>query len=246
MLRRLDELRNYTLTATDGEIGRCADFLFDDVDWAVRYMVADTRKWLPGRKVLVSPHTLQQPDTRTKHFPITLSREELKNAPGLEEHEPVSRQYEEAYHRHFGYAFYWVGTDIWGTYPDARGALHPVEDFDPERVEIKDSHLRSVEEVTGYEAYASEGESIGKVHDFLAEEGVWAIRWLVIEAGSWLSKRKLYLASSWTRQVDWANRSVLLDLSKASIESSPEIDPDIPFEVTHEKILNAHYDSSRN
>jgi len=56
MLRSIDELRGYTLMAQDGEIGRCKDFLLEDSSWVVRYMVADTNKWLPGRKVLVSTH----------------------------------------------------------------------------------------------------------------------------------------------------------------------------------------------
>jgi len=30
MLRSLNEILNYVLSAEDGEIGRCKDFLFDD------------------------------------------------------------------------------------------------------------------------------------------------------------------------------------------------------------------------
>ena len=55
MLRSVDEITGYTLHATDGDIGRCHDFLFDDQRWVIRYIVAKTAMWLPGRKVLVSP-----------------------------------------------------------------------------------------------------------------------------------------------------------------------------------------------
>jgi len=55
MLRSFNELKNYVLEAIDGEIGRCKDFLFDEKEWVIRFMVADTRQWLPGSKVLVSP-----------------------------------------------------------------------------------------------------------------------------------------------------------------------------------------------
>ena len=58
MLRSIDSLKGYTLAASDGEIGKCADFLFDDRDWTVRYMVSDTGGWLSGRKVLISPLAL--------------------------------------------------------------------------------------------------------------------------------------------------------------------------------------------
>ena len=55
MLRNIDYLTSgYILTAEDGDIGRCKDFLFDDRYWTIRYMVADTGKWLPGRKALLA------------------------------------------------------------------------------------------------------------------------------------------------------------------------------------------------
>jgi hypothetical protein len=40
MLRSIRELGGYTLLASDGEIDACADFLFDDRDWVIRYMAA--------------------------------------------------------------------------------------------------------------------------------------------------------------------------------------------------------------
>ena len=58
MMQSIKDLKGYVLRATDGEIGRCKDFLFDDRHWTIRYMVADTHKWLPGRKVLISPISL--------------------------------------------------------------------------------------------------------------------------------------------------------------------------------------------
>lgn len=70
MLRVINEIVGYTLLAQDGEIGRCQDFLFDDRSWVVRYMVAKTAKWLPGRKVIVSPVFLEQPDWAGGQLPV--------------------------------------------------------------------------------------------------------------------------------------------------------------------------------
>jgi len=64
MQRSASELFNYTLDARDGEIGRCKDYLFDDQFWAVRQMVADTGKWLPGRRVWISSISLGAPVNR--------------------------------------------------------------------------------------------------------------------------------------------------------------------------------------
>src|SRR3546814_3076820 len=54
-LRSAVEVEGYHVAASDGEIGHIDDFLVDDTDWSLRFLVIDTRNWLPGRKVLVAP-----------------------------------------------------------------------------------------------------------------------------------------------------------------------------------------------
>ena len=53
MLRSIKQLYGDKLGASDGEIGRVKDFYFDDKHWAIRYVVADTGSWMPGRLVLI-------------------------------------------------------------------------------------------------------------------------------------------------------------------------------------------------
>ena len=55
MLRKMKNLKGLSIGARDGDIGEANDFIFDDKNWTVRYLVADTNRWLPGRKVLISP-----------------------------------------------------------------------------------------------------------------------------------------------------------------------------------------------
>lgn len=45
----------YHLHATDGEIGHVEDFMVDDENWAIRFLVVATRNWLPGKKVIYHP-----------------------------------------------------------------------------------------------------------------------------------------------------------------------------------------------
>jgi hypothetical protein len=63
-------------------------------------MVADTGKWLPGRKVLISPLSLGDSDWATRQFPVKLTKEQIENAPPIEKDAPVSRLYEK---KHFDY-----------------------------------------------------------------------------------------------------------------------------------------------
>ncbi|MBC7480437.1 MAG: PRC-barrel domain containing protein, partial [Rhizobacter sp.] len=52
MLNSVSHLNGSTLSATDGAIGHVKEAYFDDVAWAVRYLVVDTGHWLAGREVL--------------------------------------------------------------------------------------------------------------------------------------------------------------------------------------------------
>ena len=79
MLHNVNAVLNYVLLAEDGEIGRCKDFLFDDEKWTIRYLVADTRKWMPGRKVLISPMSLGEPDWSTHRFQVELTRRQIED-----------------------------------------------------------------------------------------------------------------------------------------------------------------------
>jgi hypothetical protein len=46
MIRSIHQLYGNKLGASDGDIGQVKDFYFNDLTWAVRYVVADTGNWL--------------------------------------------------------------------------------------------------------------------------------------------------------------------------------------------------------
>ena len=83
MLRKMKDLKGFSIGARDGDIGEANDFIFDDKNWTVRYLVADTNRWLPGRKVLISPIVVDQPDWEGKRLPVLLTQEQT-SAPALD------------------------------------------------------------------------------------------------------------------------------------------------------------------
>ena len=93
MLRSVKQLYGDKLGASDGEIGRVKDFYFEDQNWVVRYLVADTGSWLSGRKVLISPHALGSLARAGKVLLVNLTRKQIEDSPSIESHKPVSRQY---------------------------------------------------------------------------------------------------------------------------------------------------------
>ncbi|MGQ9572218.1 MAG: PRC-barrel domain-containing protein [Dehalococcoidia bacterium] len=93
-LRSVKEVTGYHIQATDGEIGHVEDFILDDEDWVIRYMVVDTRNWLPGKKVLVAPGWVENIDWSESKVAVGLSREEIKDSPEYDPSAPVNREYE--------------------------------------------------------------------------------------------------------------------------------------------------------
>jgi hypothetical protein len=95
------------IQATDGEIGHVHDFIMDNEDWSVRYLVVDTRNWLPGRKVLLAPDWVDAVDWNEKKVHVGLTKDGVKDSPEFDPDAPVNRQYEETLYDYYGRPKYW-------------------------------------------------------------------------------------------------------------------------------------------
>ena len=147
MLIKAKALKGYSLKSLDGDIGSAIEFFFDDQYWAVRYLVANTATWLSGRKVLISPYSLDGVNTAEEKIFVLLNRKQIEESPSIDTDEPVSRQFEKSYNEYYGYPDYWSGPYMWGGYSClsrdrtrwGSTASDPVGG---------DRHLRSTHEVT--------------------------------------------------------------------------------------------------
>lgn len=92
MLRSLYTLLDYRIAATDGDLGRVQDFLFDDESWIVDYLVVDTATSPEKHEVLINPFAAGVPDWETKRLPVALTREHIVTSPPLTSDMPISRQ----------------------------------------------------------------------------------------------------------------------------------------------------------
>ena len=215
------ELYGNKLAALDGDIGHVKDFYFDDENWVIRYLLADTGSWLTGRLVLFSPHAFGKLDQHEKTLHVNLRKLQIQNSPSIESHKPVSRQYETEYYGYYGWPTYWEGDAIWGLggYP---AALPPSK----EEVEVRrqyrhrdDKHLRSSQAVTGYQIAATDG-TIGRVSGFMVDDRSWEIRELVVEAGHWYAGKKILVSPSKVKRISYEEAKVYVGLSKADIQQT--------------------------
>lgn len=107
-LRSVDELQDYYIKASDGEIGHVEEFVIDDQSWTVRYMVVDTKNWLPARKVLISPEWIDSISWANKTVNVKMTREQIKKSPEFDPLTPINRGYEEHLYDYYGVERYWL------------------------------------------------------------------------------------------------------------------------------------------
>src|SRR5438552_16940281 len=94
MIHSTGDLQQFTIGATDGIMGEIKDVYFDDERWAIRYLVVDTGKWLPGRKVLISPFSVRMIEWARGRADVGLTRQQVVDSPNIDTDKPVSRQME--------------------------------------------------------------------------------------------------------------------------------------------------------
>jgi hypothetical protein len=232
MLYTASRLTGATIAASDGEIGSVDDLLFDDADWMVRWLVVDTGGWLAGRKVLLPPSCLGEPEEDGRRLPVALTRKQVEDSPpGENEEALLSRRYEESMPSHYALSPYWS---------DA-GTVQAFAGNRPASAAPAGPSLRSMRELTSSDIHASYG-AIGHVEDFLIESGPWTVRYLIADTGNWLPGKKVLLAPRWLRGTGWQGGGVEVGLTRRQIEDSPEWDPDLPVDRGYETRLHDYYD----
>jgi uncharacterized protein YrrD len=78
------EMQDFTVGATDGEIGEVKDVYFDDQHWTIRYMVVEIGGWLSGRKVLISPRSVREVGWDDEVIHVELSQRQVRQSPGID------------------------------------------------------------------------------------------------------------------------------------------------------------------
>jgi hypothetical protein len=202
------------------------DFYFDDRKWVVRYLVADTGLWLPGRQVLLSPHAIGSLNCDGKVLRVKLTRKKIEDSPAIESHKPVSRQHEEEYHRYYGWPAYWLGDGMWGmggaSVLEAPAKALPGGSTAPNDPQLKpaDAHLRSTQAVSGYHVQATDG-IIGHVCDFMMDDKSWAIGQLVVKIGHRFTGNEVQVPTGKVDRISYDDSTVFVRLAKEAVEKSP-------------------------
>jgi len=100
-LRSIHAVTGYHIHADDGEVGHVEDFLIDDSDWNIHYLLVDTQNWWPGKKVLISPRSVADIDWADRRVNLNVPRLRVKNSPAYDASITIDQTYEKDFHKYY-------------------------------------------------------------------------------------------------------------------------------------------------
>jgi len=100
--------------------------------------------------------------------------------------------------------------------------------------------LRIIKQLYGEKLGTSEGD-IGHVKDFYFDDQKWAVRYVVVETGSWLSARLVLISPHAFGNLHQDGKVLLVNLTRKQIENSPSIETHMPVSRQYEEEYYRYY-----
>ncbi len=235
----LNSLVSARIHAADKPIGRVEDSYFEQRNWTVRYLVIDTRIWLPGRRVLIAPAAVEAIDWAEQIVHLALTSEQVRNSPNVDSKVTISREHETMLAKYFGWLPYWEPSPLPESLSRSVAAeARPADRIELERTRKPESTLTAFKETLEYNLEAVDGK-VGPVEDFILDPQTWQIRYVTADIGTVFHKRLAILSTQWLTGISWARRQVRVQMTKDRILNSPPMPEvlDRPYEIA----LHEHY-----
>ena len=217
-LRSLKELTGYTVHAADGGIGKVREIYFDDTDWRVRYLVVNTGRWLPGRKILLPPAFVEDIQWKQRKIQVASTREQVRNSPRADTDLPVVLQRKAERAARFNWPLA-LAAEALTSVPEAL----QLPGFEPSNRNGKpfDLHLRTSKVVTGLALRAKDGLA-GRIVDLVVDDASWDIRYLVVEIQG---GKRVLLPPQQVKDILIDEKVATTDLPLGDITTGPVLDP---------------------
>jgi len=100
--------------------------------------------------------------------------------------------------------------------------------------------LIKAKSLKGYKLHSRDGE-IGKVEQFYFDDKHWAIRYLVANTGSWLTRKEVLISPYALGDISTEKQDIALNLTKKQIEGSPSPETDKPVSRQFEEDYYGYY-----
>jgi hypothetical protein len=241
MLLKTAKLKEYMIELS-GEIrGTIFEMYFDDLFWDIQYLLMTSDNIEKNKIFLISHLALGSPDKKSETIPLSANALEIerKRKPAVNKTTEESNSIDPI-------QILEISEEISSI---ASKSNKEIKDLIVTILRGKNSiylpsvkHLRSHNEVLGYNIRAKDGDFIGHVDNFILEGNTWKLKYLLVETRNWLtSGKKILLSPTWIEKINWSSNLVSIDLSKDTITKSPTYDPDKPLNDQFEMQLYKYY-----
>jgi len=100
--------------------------------------------------------------------------------------------------------------------------------------------FNSISHLNGSKVSATDGD-IGSVKEVFFDDRSWAIRYLVVDAGTWLNDRLVLLSPYAVNQSPGTDQQVQVSLTREQVQNSPNVNAHQPVSRQHELELSRYY-----
>jgi sporulation protein YlmC with PRC-barrel domain len=100
--------------------------------------------------------------------------------------------------------------------------------------------LRTLDGMLGSSIVATDGE-IGKVYNVFFDDQSWAVRYLVVETGPWLRRRRVLILPVALGRPLWTEKIIPVLLTKEQVQNCPDVDAARPVSRQQELGMVRHY-----
>jgi sporulation protein YlmC with PRC-barrel domain len=87
-LLNADAISCYGIDALDGEIGHVKDIMVDDNTWLIHFILISTRKWWPGKSLLIGVDHIHDVDEAESKVHLNMIRDAVRNAMKYDPYRP--------------------------------------------------------------------------------------------------------------------------------------------------------------
>ena len=99
---------------------------------------------------------------------------------------------------------------------------------------------QNISSMIGYAIRATDGD-LGTVDEFYFDDETCSIRYIVVETGNWLVGRKSLISPAAFCKLELESRTLSVNLTRAQVNGSPDIDTQRPIYRQHEAELHEYY-----
>jgi hypothetical protein len=107
-LRSCRGIRNYGISASDGNIGNVQGMLVEEETWVVRYFIVNTSNWWLGHQVLIAPSWIREVNWLDASIDVDLTRQQVQESPPYDADAALNRHRESGLFKHYGRKIYWT------------------------------------------------------------------------------------------------------------------------------------------